>query len=166
MRAFKLFGDSQQPTRATVDSAGYDLRASEDVVIETIFDSGLYLGGAKEPLTLSYHAGVMKDLGFKATLVPTGVAIELEEGDYADLRSRSGVSSKNLLIMPNGMGLIDKDFFPNEIKVPLINLSPFPIIIKKGERIAQLVLNSYNTLTNEEEVLNERLAGFNSTGTE
>lgn len=162
-RKFHIVKEGVQPiSRATVGSAGYDLRAADTVVIPSIFKGLTHLSDI--PMTLEEAQLKIKELGLKATLVPTGIAVELDEGDYADLRSRSGVSSKNLLVMPNGMGLIDQDFYPNEIQVPLLNFSPFPVIINKGDKIAQLVIGSFLTLENEPTVEAERTSGFNSTG--
>lgn len=175
-RNFKLLDNNVGvPTRATKGSAGYDLRAAEDTVIPSLFfliiqnfammSKGFTLKIKDVIFGLDEAQSIIKSQGMKATLVPTGVAIKLNKGEYADVRGRSGVSTKALLILPNGMGLIDEDFYPNEIMVPLINLSPFSIKIKKGERIAQLVIGKYLTVDGEKEVSAERTNGFNSTGT-
>lgn len=162
-RKFHIVGENTiEISRATVGSAGYDLRAAKSVVIPSIFASMEHISNV--PLTLKDAQDKIKQSGIQATLVPTGISVELNEGEYADLRSRSGVSSKNLLMMPNGMGLIDQDFFPNEIQVPLLNFSPFPVVIEQGDKIAQLVIGSFLTLENEPAIETERTSGFNSTG--
>ena len=46
----------------------------------------------------------------------------------------------------------------------MINIMPFDIKIKKGERIAQAIFNKYETIDNEEEITKERSGGFGSTG--
>lgn len=68
-------------------------------------------------------------------LVRTGLYLELEQGLYADVRARSGLSSKGILCHT---GLVDSGY-RGEIKVCLTLLSGFPRLIKEGDRIAQLV---------------------------
>lgn len=68
-------------------------------------------------------------------LIDTGLFFEFREGLYADVRARSGISSKGILCHT---GLVDSDY-RGEIKVCMTNLSNVPYDIKKGDRIAQLV---------------------------
>ncbi len=68
-------------------------------------------------------------------LIDTGLYFEFEECIYADVRARSGISSKGILCHT---GLVDSDY-RGEIKVCMTNLSKTPHVIKKGDRIAQLV---------------------------
>lgn len=68
-------------------------------------------------------------------LIGTGLYFEFREGLYADVRARSGMSSKGILCHT---GLVDSDY-RGEIKVCMTNLSNVSYTIKKGDRIAQLV---------------------------
>lgn len=68
-------------------------------------------------------------------LIDTGLYFEFRDGLYADVRARSGISSKGVLCHT---GLVDSDY-RGEIKVCMTNLSKTPYVIKKGDRIAQLV---------------------------
>lgn len=68
-------------------------------------------------------------------LIDTGLYFEFRDGLYADVRARSGISSKGILCHT---GLVDSDY-RGEIKVCMTNLSRTPYIIKNGDRIAQLV---------------------------
>lgn len=68
-------------------------------------------------------------------LIDTGLYFEFREGLYADVRARSGISSKGILCHT---GLVDSDY-RGEIKVCLTNLSGGVYLINKGDRIAQLV---------------------------
>ena len=68
-------------------------------------------------------------------LIDTGLYFEFREGLYADVRARSGISSKGILCHT---GLVDSDY-RGEIKVCMTNLSNVAYTIKKGDRIAQLV---------------------------
>jgi len=72
-------------------------------------------------------------------LIPTGIAIELPEGFEAQLRPRSGLAHKYGVTVLNSPGTIDADY-RGEIKVLLINLSNESVTIKRGDRIAQLVI--------------------------
>lgn len=72
-------------------------------------------------------------------LVPTGIAIALSAGFEAQVRSRSGLSNNNGVVVLNSPGTIDADY-RGEIKVILINLSNQPFTITFGMRIAQLII--------------------------
>lgn len=75
-------------------------------------------------------------------MIPTGIFIHLPEGFEAQIRARSGLSSKYGITMINGIGTIDSDY-RGEIKVPLINLGPESYLIQPGERICQMVVKQY-----------------------
>ena len=104
------------PQYATAQSAGMDLRA--------------YLS---EPVMLQ---------PMQRALVPTGLYIALPEGYEAQVRPRSGLALKRGITVLNAPGTIDADY-RGEIGVLLINLSNIPFEITDGERIAQLVIASY-----------------------
>jgi len=72
-------------------------------------------------------------------LVPTGLAIALPEGFEAQVRPRSGLALRYGVTVLNSPGTIDADY-RGEIKVILINLGQEPFMVKRGERIAQLVV--------------------------
>ena len=72
-------------------------------------------------------------------LVPTGLAISLPEGFEAQVRSRSGLALKYGMSVLNAPGTIDCDY-RGEIGVILINHGREPFTIKRGDRIAQLVI--------------------------
>ena len=71
--------------------------------------------------------------------IPTGLRIELPEGYEAQIRPRSGLALKHALTVLNSPGTIDSDY-RGDIGIILINLSAQDVIIKDGERIAQLVV--------------------------
>ena len=73
-------------------------------------------------------------------LVPTGFAMALPEGYEAQIRPRSGLAVKHGIGIINSPGTIDADY-RGEVKVALINLGPTPVILKRGERIAQMVIH-------------------------
>lgn len=72
-------------------------------------------------------------------LVPTGFAIALPEGYEAQVRARSGLALRHGIVVPNAPGTIDADY-RGEIQVILMNLGDEPFPIKRGDRIAQLVV--------------------------
>ena len=165
MRKFELITNAPAgtslPKRATKFSAGYDLCASEDILIPSLNFS---YAKRDQFFTLEESARLLKATGSKATLVPTGITYKGQQNDVLDIRPRSSIATKNLLIIPNTPGTVDSDYYPNEIKVAMINLSPYDILIKKGERIAQAVIMNYITVDQEEEISEERISGFGSTG--
>ena len=72
-------------------------------------------------------------------LVPTGVSIALPLGFEAQIRPRSGLALKHGLTMVNSPGTIDSDY-RGEIGLIVINLGKEPVIITRGERIAQMIV--------------------------
>ncbi len=103
------------PSYETEHAAGMDLRAAvaEDA-----------------PLTLAPGARAM---------VPTGIAMALPAGFEAQVRPRSGLAAKHGVTCLNTPGTIDADY-RGEVKVILINHGAEPFVIKRGERIAQMVI--------------------------
>jgi len=73
-------------------------------------------------------------------LIPTGIAIALPHGFEAQIRPRSGLAIKHGIGILNSPGTIDPDY-RGEIKVILINLGDRPFTVKRGDRIAQMVIN-------------------------
>ncbi|MFN3813811.1 MAG: dUTP diphosphatase [Aquificaceae bacterium] len=73
-------------------------------------------------------------------LVPTGIVIELPEGFEAQIRPRSGLALKHGITVLNSPGTIDADY-RGEIKIILINLGQEEFVIKRGDRIAQMVIS-------------------------
>jgi dUTP pyrophosphatase len=73
------------------------------------------------------------------TLVPTGLALALPSGSEAQVRPRSGLAAKHGVTVLNSPGTIDADY-RGEISVILINHGQAPFTIRRGERIAQMVI--------------------------
>ena len=140
---FKLLnGNAKMPVYATDGAAAADLFACTD-----------------EDITL---------LPSERAYIPTGLAMEPEEGYFAVVCARSGMASKRGLAMSNGIGVIDGDY-RGEIKVPMINLSGEPQTITNGDRIAQIM---FMPICRAEFFQADELAesargegGFGSTGT-
>jgi len=100
-------------------------------------------------------------------LVPTGISIALPLGYEGQVRPRSGLALKQGITVLNAPGTIDADY-RGEVGVILVNLSDAPVTLKRGERIAQLLLARVERLTWDEVATlptTERgSGGFGSTG--
>jgi dUTP pyrophosphatase len=101
-------------------------------------------------------------------LVPCGFAMAIPPGYEAQVRPRSGLSTKHGISMPNAPGTIDSDY-RGEVKIPLINLGRLPFTVEPGMRIAQMVICPVIRAEIEEvDSLEETVrgaGGFGSTGT-
>lgn len=127
------------PTRATVGSAGYDFSAAADICIDS------------------------KSIG----LIPTGIKAQIDEGYYLQLAIRSSTPKKHGLILANGIGVIDADYYDNpdnegHIMFQVYNITDYPVIIKAGDRIGQGIFLQY-ALTNGDHTTGTRAGGFGST---
>ena len=74
--------------------------------------------------------------------VPTGIALALPEGYEGQVRPRSGLALRHGVTCLNAPGTIDSDY-RGEITVILVNLGQVPVTLRRGERIAQLVIQAY-----------------------
>ena len=139
MKIKRLNSNAIIPTRGTEHSAGYDIYAAEDAVIE----SG------------------------DTVMISTGIAMEIPWGHYGALYSRSGLATKEGLRIATGTSVIDADY-RGEVKVPLHNDSGSFRYIHAGDRIAQIVVTPYKYLEFEEvDELSDTdrgSRGFGSTG--
>jgi dUTP pyrophosphatase len=75
----------------------------------------------------------------KYALIPTGLSIALPAGYEAQVRPRSGLAARHGVTVLNAPGTVDADY-RGEIGVPLINHSDMPFTVRRGERIAQMVI--------------------------
>ena len=100
-------------------------------------------------------------------LVPCGFALALPVGYEGQVRPRSGLAVKHGITVLNAPGTIDADY-RGEVKVPLINLGTEPFTVRRGERIAQLVVAPVSVMEiTVGEALDETergIRGFGSTG--
>lgn len=100
-------------------------------------------------------------------MIPTGIAVALPEGYEAQARPRSGLAAKFGVTCLNAPGTIDADY-RGELKVILINHGADEFIVRRGDRIAQLVIAPvYQAVFDEVDALDETArggGGFGSTG--
>ena len=173
--------DLPLPARSTAGSAGYDFIVAEDIVLppydhittkikDKLFENGRmkedYFGFLK-PLTLDEMAATTKELKTKVSLVSTGMKCHLDPGQYLELSVRSSTPLKHWVILGNSVGIIDADYYNNpdnegEIFFQLINLAPFAIQLKRGDKIGQGIIHQY-WLTEDDNAQGTRLGGFGST---
>lgn len=73
-------------------------------------------------------------------LIPTGFAMALPEGYEAQIRPRSGLAVRHGIGLINAPGTVDADY-RGEVKIAVINLGPEPYTIRRGDRIAQMIIN-------------------------
>ena len=135
--------DLQLPEYATEGSAGMDLCAAvaSDVELNSL----------------------------ETKLIPTGFAIELPLGFEAQIRPRSGLALKHQVGILNSPGTIDSDY-RGEVKILLTNFGRQPFTVKRGDRIAQMIIQRYTRVNWEEvEKVNDTIrgaGGFGHTGTD
>lgn len=145
------------PKRATKQSAGYDLQAAKTMTIPSIWR--FVEDGDQE----------RSEQFLKSTLVPTGVKAYMPEDEVLILVNRSSNPMKRGLALPNGIGVIDADYYGNvgnegEIFVQLINYGSKDFTVQKGDRIAQGIFISYRTSDQDKEPKARREGGFGSSG--
>lgn len=98
-------------------------------------------GAAGMDIYANVHTDTVVTVG-EIKLIPTGIRIALPQGYEAQIRPRSGLALKNGITMVNTPGTIDSDY-RGEIGVIIINHGHEPFTIKRGDRIAQMVINKY-----------------------
>ncbi len=145
-RGFELVSSYQGkglelPSRKTAHSAGYDFASAEDVVI-----------GPSE-----------------IKLVPTGIKAFMPQDEVLKLYARSSIALNKQLILANGVGVIDADYYGNEsneghILLPMFNAGKSTVTILQGERIAQGIFEKFLASEDEPAVSKKRTGGFGSTG--
>ncbi|MCM2138513.1 dCTP deaminase/dUTPase family protein [Vagococcus fluvialis] len=162
------FEDINLPERATKHAAGYDFEAANDVVIPSIFKSGiataLKVALNKEEVLLDEE--LLKQV--KPTLVGTGVKAYMGDDEFLQLCNRSSNPLKNFLLLGNGVGIIDSDYYNNEnneghIMFQFINFGLKDLTIKKGERIGQGIFLPFLKADGDESE-KTRTGGFGSSG--
>ena len=128
------------PQRKTAASAGYDLAAAAD----TVLSPG------------------------RVTLVPPGLKAYMQPGEVLCISIRSSMALRHSLLLANGIGVIDADYYGNEqneghIQVAVLNLGTSPLTVHKGERLAQGIFSRY-LVTDDDAAGGIRKGGFGSTG--
>ncbi len=105
--------DLPDPAAMTAGAAGVDLHAAIDG--EVVVEPG------------------------RIALVPTGICVAIPPGHEGQVRMRSGLALREGLLLPNAPGTIDSDY-RGEIRVILAAVGGHPVVVRRGDRIAQLVI--------------------------
>lgn len=118
------------PKRLTRNSAGYDIESAEDCTIPPF------------------------NLGQKPIFVKTGLKAYMQEDEVLILANRSSNPAKKGLVLANGIGVVDSDYYGNadndgHIMFAFFNVQNEDIIIKKGERIGQAIFQKYLRADND-----------------
>lgn len=135
--------DITMPERKTKYSAGYDVCAAEDCVIEPF------------------------KKGDKPTLVKTGIKAYMQADEYLMLCNRSSNPGKKGLVLANSVGIVDADYYGNPDNDGLImyafyNVKSEPVEIKKGDIIGQAIFQKF-LITDNDNAEGMRIGGFGST---
>lgn len=128
------------PERSTKKSAGYDFYAMEDIICKS----------------------------HEITMVKTGIKAKMEDNETLLLFNRSSNPKKKGLIILNGVGVVDADYYGNEendgeIAGLFYNMRDEDVVIAAGEKIMQGIFVKYEK-TEDDEAEGERSGGFGSTG--
>lgn len=104
----------------------------------------------------------------KPVLVPTGIKAYMLDDEKLDLYNRSSNPGKHGLVLANGVGLVDSDYYENEdndghIMFSFINVGYYDHKISKGDRIGQGVFTKFLKIDNDDGVARERTGGYGST---
>ncbi len=159
------------PRRATKNAAGYDFCAAKDFILPSVwkmnFAKILWNQFHQKKLTSEDYVGAQKEL--KPFLVPTGVKAYMQPNEFLLLANRSSNPLKRSLILPNGVGIVDADYYNNdsnegEIYFQLLNFGVKDVVIKKGERIGQGIFMPFLLAEDENKPSAERAGGFGSSG--
>ncbi|MDR2822833.1 MAG: dUTP diphosphatase [Acholeplasmatales bacterium] len=129
------------PERMTKNSAGYDIKSSRETIIHPQ----------------------------EIVLVPTGIKASFPKNEVLLIYPRSSIPIKLGLIIPNGVGVIDSDYYNNsnnegEIFIPFLNITKKDVIIEKDFRIAQAIFTKFYLTDVDEKNKKERTDGFGSSG--
>lgn len=131
------------PVRKTSKSVGYDVEAAEDTVIP-VFEKGC-----------------------KPTLVHTGLKAYCQDDEWYMLANRSSGPGKKKIVLANGIGIIESDYYGNpdndgEFMFAYYNIGTEPLTIKKGEIIGQVVFQKF-LIVDDDHATGVRMGGFGST---
>ncbi len=154
--------DVTMPERATKGSAGYDFYSSEDKVVPSLpkllFKSFFQAFAEEDPIE---YLKSIKDK-IKPVLIRTRICAYMKDDEYLMLCNRSSNPMKLGLILANGQGIIDFDYYPNEIMFQFINIFPFDMQIKRYDKLGQGVFQKFLKVDNDV-TEGERVGGFGST---
>lgn len=148
------------PKRSTEHSAGYDFYAYKDITIPPSYSYKYILDEGRLEKRVVYSC--------KPSLVKTGIKAYMGEDEVLMLYNRSSNPKKLNLILANGVGVVDSDYYNNpdnegEIGFMFYNISSDYVTIHRGDKIGQGVFQKY-LKADGDEVTTKRVGGYGSTG--
>jgi len=171
LKFYKMYKDVVTPNFATEGSACFDIHAYIPNECSFVVYDMSNKKIEKTPEWYNKEHGPKLSITLKPAeriLVPTGIIFDIPENHSVRLHTRSSISLKLGLTMPNGEGIIDSDYY-HQTFVMLHNASADEVIIKHGDKIAQAELIPNLEYHIEEtadvpEQKTSRVGGFGSTG--
>ncbi|HPE14272.1 MAG TPA: dUTP diphosphatase [Bacilli bacterium] len=138
---FDLYNKYDLPKRSTTDSAGYDLKSVENIVIKPN----------------------------EAKVVRTGLKVCMNKGEVFLIYVRSSLGYKYDISLSNGVGVIDRDYYNNDdneghFSIKLRNDGDKDFTVNIGDRVAQGIFTKYEVVDNEDNIEVKRIGGIGSTG--
>lgn len=136
--------DFKLPERSTAKSAGYDFFCPERVEIPPY------------------------KLGDNPFMVKTGIKVKMLDDEFLMLVNRSSNPKKKKLVIPNGVGIVDADYYGNpdndgEMMFGFYNMSNETVVLEAGDKLGQGIFIKYG-VTDDDKATGERTGGFGSTG--
>ena len=165
---YKLYYDTKSPKFSTDGAACFDICAYLDKPNITIYEMDNKKTTRNAERFNEENGLQLAIYPAERVLVPTGLVFDIPEGYSVRLHTRSSISLKKGLMMPNGEGIIDYDYY-HQTYVMLINSSADTVYIEHGERVAQgeLIRTKNYELKetfSEPKQITDRVGGFGSTG--
>lgn len=151
----KAYPDAKYPVYSTLGSAGADFFCAQEVTIDPV------------PVKIFNEEGLM---GAKPTLVHTGIKAFMQPDEALMLYNRSSNPKKLGLVLANGVGVVDSDYYGNpdndgEIMFAFYNVSGKPVTLNVGDKIGQGVFQKFLRAEVGSQTLDvTRQSGFGSTG--
>lgn len=163
IKVFRMYDDAALPTRATEQSACYDIQACivDGMRIDTYGSYNEYLSRPVSGNRFDVYPG-------ERALIPTGLVFDIPSGYSLRIHPRSGLSLKKGITLANSEGVVDSDY-THQTFVSMINNSDVTFTLEHGDRIAQVelmpVLHVQFEETNQTVMpKTDRAGGFGSTG--
>ncbi|GAF37251.1 dUTP diphosphatase [Lentilactobacillus farraginis DSM 18382 = JCM 14108] len=160
------------PYRTTMSAAGYDFESAVDMTIPSIWKLNFLrvLWAVKHEKKINDKQLERAKAVLKPFLIPTGIKAYMQPNEVLIIANRSSNPLKRGLAVPNGIGVIDADYYNNpgnegEIFIQMINFGISDIQIKKGDRIAQGIFMPYLLADQaDKSKQDQRKGGFGSSG--
>lgn len=159
------------PYRTTKRAAGYDFESAVDFKVPSIWkrDFLKVLWAIRHQENVDDATLQKAHQILKPFLIPTGIKAYMGDDEVLILANRSSNPLKRSLVIPNGIGVIDADYYNNdsnegEIFMQVLNFGLTDVRIAKGDRIGQGIFMHYLTADNEQKPQQKRQGGFGSSG--